>query len=146
MNNYNAKAGECPHCGQRMLIRHGVKLPPLLADIFDLIEHSGKRGITREVLASVFWSDKSRKQAEACASVNINRINDFMVETDVSIRMSGRPQGLYKVTRGRPRRAYKLQANYKSNDHALSVLRPLRGSQASARGSARHRGNAHGRY
>ena len=41
----------CPHCGQRMLMRHGVRSPPLLADLFDMIERSATRGVLCEALA-----------------------------------------------------------------------------------------------
>jgi hypothetical protein len=75
----------CPHCGQRMLIRHGVQLPPFLADLFDMIEHSKARGVTCEILAGVFYSGKSTREAKNCVKVNISRINDLFASTDVSI-------------------------------------------------------------
>jgi hypothetical protein len=46
----------CLHCGQRMLMRHGVRLPPRLADLFDMIERSKTRGVLCEVLAWTFLS------------------------------------------------------------------------------------------
>jgi len=76
----------CPHCGQRMLIRHGAKLSPRLADIFDLIEHSGDRGVSMEVLVSVFYTGKSKRDAENCVRVNISHINDMLASTNVRVR------------------------------------------------------------
>ncbi len=40
----------CPHCGQRVLTRYGVLLSPREADLFDLIEAAGTRGIDIDVL------------------------------------------------------------------------------------------------
>ena len=33
----------CPHCGQRMTLRHGVRLSPREADLFDLIDNDQDR-------------------------------------------------------------------------------------------------------
>ena len=75
----------CPHCGQRMLIRHGVHLSPRLADIFDIIEHSGDRGVTEEVLSSIFYSGKSSREAYNCIRVNISHINSHFASTDYKV-------------------------------------------------------------
>ena len=76
---------ECPHCGQRMLIRHGVRLSPRLADIFDIIEHSGERGVTEEVLASIFYSGRSAREAYNCVRVNVSHINNHLLSTDYRV-------------------------------------------------------------
>ena len=75
----------CPHCGQRMLIRHGVRLSPRLADIFDIIEHSGDRGVTEEVLSTIFYSGRSSREAYNCIRVNISHINSHLVSTDYRV-------------------------------------------------------------
>ena len=93
----------CPHCGQRMLMRHGVRLPPRCADLFDMIEHSGKRGVTREVLAWVFYPGKSKRDAERLVSVHINHINSFLESGDVRIKLSCRRFEPYRVV-GLPKR------------------------------------------
>ena len=90
--------GNCPHCGQRMLTRHGAKLSPKLADIFDLIEHSGERGVPMDILVDVFYSGKPRRDAENCVRVNINHINDLFLATDVRVRNNGKSTP-YKVVR-----------------------------------------------
>jgi hypothetical protein len=82
-----------------MLRRHGVKLSPMLADIFDMVEHSGQRGITREVLGYVFYPDKNRTAGQRCITANIWHINSFLESTDYCIRMSSRPFGVYRVER-----------------------------------------------
>lgn len=79
----------CPHCGQRMLVRHGVRLSPRLADLFDMIEHSGKRGILGEVLAWVFYPGKNAHAARRCVITNINHLNSFLEETDVRVISGG---------------------------------------------------------
>ena len=88
----------CPHCGQRMLIRHGVQLPPKLADIFDLIEHSGDRGVLGEVLAWVFYPDKPKRDAQKLIAVHVHRLNDLLCSTDFQVRASHRCEP-YKVVR-----------------------------------------------
>jgi hypothetical protein len=60
-----SKPTQCPHCGQRMLMRHGVRLSPKLADIFDMIEHAGERGIDPEVLSSCFYPGKPQAAARS---------------------------------------------------------------------------------
>ena len=90
----------CPHCGQRMLARHGVQLPPLLADIFDMIERSGRRGIPIETLAWVFYSGKSKMEAHRCVAVNVNRLNDFLSPTNFEIRAPGKSLPYRVVERG----------------------------------------------
>ena len=95
------EAHVCPHCGQRMLMRHGVRLPPHLADLFDMIERSRKRGILCEVLAGVFYSGKSSAAARQCVAVNISRLNDFLEQTDVRIARGSRGRTVepYRVVR-----------------------------------------------
>ena len=90
-------ASNCPNCGQRLLIRHGVSLPPRCADIFDMIERAGDRGVLNEVLCWVFYSDKPKRDAARLVAVHINRINDFLQSTDVRISTSGRQVEPYKV-------------------------------------------------
>ena len=41
----------CPHCGQRMLMRHGVRLTPQLAGMFDIISDSKDRGVMADALS-----------------------------------------------------------------------------------------------
>lgn len=80
----------CPHCGQRMLIRHGVRLPPKLADFFDIINRSGERGITIRLLADIFYPGKSYSAARSNIAVNIHNLNSFLVETDIEIGAGGK--------------------------------------------------------
>lgn len=75
----------CPHCGQRMLMRHGVRLPPLLADLFDMIERSATRGVLCEVLAWVFYPGKASHDARRCVAVNVHHLNSFLEQTDVRV-------------------------------------------------------------
>jgi hypothetical protein len=88
----------CPLCGQRMLIRHGVALSPRQADIFDLIENSGERGVLNSVLAWVFYSDKSERAARQLLAVTIHQINAVLASTDAMIKSAGNGTP-YKVTR-----------------------------------------------
>jgi hypothetical protein len=75
----------CPTCGQRVLTRHGVRLSPRLADLFDMIEHSAERGTLCETLAWVFYPGKSTRDAKRCVITNINHLNSFLEETGVRI-------------------------------------------------------------
>jgi hypothetical protein len=78
-------ANVCPHCGQRMLMRHGVRLPPRLADLFDMIERSKRRGVLCEVLAWVFYPDKAAFAARRCVAVNVHHLNSLLEQTDVRV-------------------------------------------------------------
>lgn len=85
-----------------MLMRHGVQLPPKLADLLDMIERVGKRGITTETLSWVFYPDKSRKDAANCVKANIWRLNDLLVSTDFQIRPETRG-GSYRLVKRKVR-------------------------------------------
>jgi hypothetical protein len=74
-----------------------VRLSPKLADLFDMIEHSGERGVLREVLAWVFFPNKPKHDAERLISVHIGRINDLLEETNIRISMSGRRLEPYRI-------------------------------------------------
>lgn len=87
----------CPHCGQRMLIRAGVKLSPKLADLFDAIAATGNRGLSRETLSWMFYPHHGRRDGANAVKVSINHINDFLAETNIRIRMGHRPFGQYRI-------------------------------------------------
>lgn len=87
----------CPHCGQRVLMRVGVMLSPRLAEIFDVVERSGNRGITREVLGWMFYGNKTKRDGQRCVAVSINHIDDKLCSTDYQIRMTER-FGPYRLT------------------------------------------------
>jgi hypothetical protein len=76
----------CPCCGQRVLMRHGVQLSPLLADLFDMIERAGKEGLYSEVLAGVFYPDKPLKDGRNCVKSNVAHLNARLASTDIEIR------------------------------------------------------------
>jgi hypothetical protein len=98
-----ARAGAaCPYCGQRMLLRHGVALPPLLADLFDTVERAGKRGVCPEVLAWVFYPGKEESEARRNIYVNVNRLNGLLVSTDLRVCVSSRFEPYRIVKQGVP--------------------------------------------
>jgi hypothetical protein len=88
--------GACPHCGQRMLMRHGVHLPPKLADLFDTIERTGEAGISTEVLRGVLYPGKSTRDARNCVKAQVYHLNDLLAETDIEVRASSHDP-YYKV-------------------------------------------------
>jgi len=87
---------ECPHCGQPMTVRFGVRLPPKKAEFLDMIEKvtTGRGGIELESLASVFYPGVSKTVAKQRAKVHVNQINDLLVSTDW--RIVNR-DGLYRL-------------------------------------------------
>jgi hypothetical protein len=87
----------CPCCGQRVLIRHGVRLSPRLADLFDMIERSGANGVASDVLIGVFYPDRALAAARACLKSNISHLNAVLAETEFEVR-AGRYQP-YRVKR-----------------------------------------------
>ena len=84
-----------PPAVSSVLTRHGARLPPRSADIFDLIECSGQRGVLCEVLAWTLFPGQETRAAKKCVAVHVNHINDFLEPTDVMI--SGRRWQPYRV-------------------------------------------------
>jgi hypothetical protein len=78
----------CPCCGQLLLARHGVALSPRLAELFDIIERAGQRGVSTEVLADIFYPGKSGLAAHDCVKANIFHLNTRLAETDLEVRAS----------------------------------------------------------
>lgn len=74
----------CPCCGQRLLVRHGVKLPPLLADLFDMIERCD--GVSADVLAGVFYPGQPAQVGRNRIKSNISHLNALLAGTDLQIR------------------------------------------------------------
>jgi hypothetical protein len=98
----------CPVCGSRTLLRCGVLLPKFLADMFDLIEHSGSRGVTVESLVGAFYFGKPTAAARQAVKVNICRINTHLEETDRRIRMVPPRIGGYRLITVAPRCVVKI--------------------------------------
>jgi len=92
-------ASTCPCCGQRLLIRLGVALPPLLADLFDIVWRSGDRGVAPQVLAGVFYPGKSTPAARRAVAVNIFHLNSKLASTDVELRAGQGRLEPYRVQR-----------------------------------------------
>lgn len=69
-----------------MLRRLEVALPPKLADLFDTVAYSGKRGVTKDTLVWVHYPSRSRAEGYRCVIQNIHRINDLLVQTNYRIR------------------------------------------------------------
>jgi len=92
-------SGICPYCRQRMLIRHGVRLSPRQADLFDIIERVSQAGgrISIEALVDIFYPAKPTCKAKATIKVTINHINGMLEQTGVIIK-SQRPDG-YRLER-----------------------------------------------
>jgi hypothetical protein len=89
----------CPHCGQRMLMRHGEHLPPKCADIFDMIEHAGERGVAPQVLRDVFFANRPHKAAYTGLKTHIWQINELLASTDLRIGMRHNRDELYRLIR-----------------------------------------------
>jgi hypothetical protein len=71
-----------------MLIRHGVRLTPKRADMFDMIERVTKAGgrIPVAVLADVFYPGVASDAAKNNVRVMVNQLNEFLEQTDVQIK------------------------------------------------------------
>ena len=78
-----------------MLIRHGVLLSPQLADLFDLLERAGKRGIHKEVLRWTLFGNRPSRDGTRCVVQAIHRLNDLLVSTDY--RIVSRRFGPYRL-------------------------------------------------
>jgi hypothetical protein len=80
-------SGICPTCGQAVLMRHGVKLPPQKAAILALVEEAskGRDGIKIAVLASVFYPEVPTSVAYARLRVHISQLNSLLASTDYRV-------------------------------------------------------------
>lgn len=88
----------CKCCGQRLLIRHGVQLSPLLADLYDMVERC-KDGIACETLAGIFYPNKSDFDGRQCVRSNMTLLNLKLAQTDIEVRAS--PQKPYRIIKRR---------------------------------------------
>jgi hypothetical protein len=84
-----------------MLVRHGVKLSPKRADLFDMIERITKAGssITQTALAEIFYPRADEQRGAVNVRVMISQLNDLFESTDVIIR--SRCGNGYRVERRR---------------------------------------------
>ena len=89
----------CPHCGQRLITRHGVSLTPLLAAIFDIVERAGERGVMMEALVAALprYRDRPEHRARAAVKNNIIHLNDRLVTTDMRVRTVPSHVGPYRL-------------------------------------------------
>ncbi len=80
----------CPHCGSRVLIRHGARLYPKWADFYDLIA-SRKEGILGEQLIWIFWPNTTpRKRAQNVLHQTVTQINSLLAPSGVKIASGGK--------------------------------------------------------
>src|SRR5262249_7172962 len=77
---------ECPHCGQRLLMRYGVGLSPRQADIFDMIERAiAGGGIEMDVLADLMTPGMATNKPRNQIRVHVHQINNKLEEPDYRI-------------------------------------------------------------
>jgi hypothetical protein len=80
-----AQQAVCPHCGQRMLIRHGAQLSPKLAEIFDAIAGAGARGISFEPLRALIYPETPNERGSNRLKAQIWHLNEALAGTDVYV-------------------------------------------------------------
>jgi hypothetical protein len=90
----------CKCCGQRLLIRHGVQLSPLLADIFDMVERCPD-GIHCETLAGIFYPNKSDYDGRHCVAANMILLNAKLAEIDIEVRAKPKRDAPYRIIKRR---------------------------------------------
>ena len=103
----------CPHRGQRMLMRFGVQLTPLLAEIFDRVNGAGHYGITLERLVGAIYGDKPTPAARATLKVNVHHLNMKLEETNYRVRMIPLRDGAYRLVKA-GRRVVKVETVVRS--------------------------------
>src|SRR5512139_361914 len=95
-------AHECPHCGQPMLVKFGIRFQPKKAAMLDMIEQvtKGRGGIDGEALAWVFFPGVPKLQALQRVKSHICQINDMLVSTDwrvINANHAKREGAFYKL-------------------------------------------------
>jgi hypothetical protein len=104
----------CPHCQQVLPeFRLGVRLPPLKARIFDLVQRGGEDGILASDLLNIAYADPPASGRKILSS-HIHQINEAIEDTGYRI-VGGqggnrRPDrktcpGVYRLVNKRMRRA-----------------------------------------
>jgi hypothetical protein len=70
-----------------MLIRHGIRLSPRKADLFDMIERATKAGthISSDALAEIFCPSSDCQQGRDVVKTTVHQINGLLQETDLVI-------------------------------------------------------------
>lgn len=77
----------CPHCGQRMMMRFGVRLTPKKADIFDMLLSRSRAGgyLECDTLGWTFFPGQSKKRAGQTVRSHMSQLRDLFVSTDIKI-------------------------------------------------------------
>jgi hypothetical protein len=83
----------CAYCGQTLPeIRLGVRLPPLKARIFDLVQRAGADGIDRRDLFDIVFGDDdahARRHSFRTLKAHICQINEAIEDTGYRIEGRG---------------------------------------------------------
>lgn len=74
----------CPHCGQPLLVRYGVKLTPKKAELLDAIERRAA-GVALGTLAETLYAGAPTKRAHGRVKTQVCQINDLLAATDYRI-------------------------------------------------------------
>jgi hypothetical protein len=101
MRVHSGAQRRCPYCGGPLIdVRLGVRLSPLKARIFDLVQRAGRDGISGADLHELAYAGDrwdGRRPAAATIKVHIHQINEALEDT--GYRILGR--GTYRLVRGR---------------------------------------------
>lgn len=90
----------CECCGQELRDRLGVRLTAVQRDIFDLVERSGKAGISSEAIFERILAP--RGASRVTLKVHVYDINDMLSSTDFEISsVRGRGGEPYRLKRVR---------------------------------------------
>jgi hypothetical protein len=83
----------CPHCGQRLLTHHGVKLSPQEAKVYDMVT----RGGALSQLCAALYPNKPAALASTAVRTHIHNINVRFRGTDFAIVSDGGRPPTYRV-------------------------------------------------
>ena len=98
----------CSLCGQPLLTRYGVRLTPLLADIFDMVERAGDYGMPLERKVAAIYGDRPTPAAAQTLKVNVHHLNVKLEETNFRVRMIPLRHGTYRLVKA-GRRTIKVE-------------------------------------
>ena len=97
MRVHSGAQRRCPYCGGPLIdFRLGVRLSPLKARIFDLVQRAGRDGISGVDLHELAYTGTARPGA-ATIKAHIHQINEVLDGT--GYRIVGR--GTYRLVKGR---------------------------------------------
>ncbi len=92
------KSRLCPYCNQALPeVRLGVRLTPLKARLFDLVQRGGEDGIPGNDLRDILWPDE--QLSVKTLAVHVNQINELIEDEGYRIKGSMSRPSVFRLVK-----------------------------------------------